>query len=230
MIVEICANSYESALVAQNTGADRIELCTDLSVGGLTPSRREIEKVMQKLSIPTHVLIRPRPGDFCYSEAELETMLKDIAFCKELGCAGVVSGVLSTNNMIAPSESKRLIEASQGMEFTFHRAFDQAISAPNMVNLLMSFGVTRLLSSGRELKAIDGINFLKNLNEFIGDKVQIMPGGGINSENALAFKEAGFKMIHLSATKKTATNGMFDSKVEGHSDPAEIEQVIQLLS
>ena len=97
MIVEICANSFESAVAAQNGGADRIELCTQLAVGGLTPSRHLIKKVVSELSIPVHVLIRPRKGNFCYSKKELNIMKNDIEFCKYLGCSGVVSGVLRSD-------------------------------------------------------------------------------------------------------------------------------------
>jgi copper homeostasis protein len=233
MIIEICANGFESAQIAQDAGADRIELCTNLSVGGLTPSRELIEKVISELNIPTHILIRPRSGDFCYSKVEFETMLADIAFCNEIGCAGVVSGLLTAEKGIDMDRTKQLIEASEGMEFTFHRAIDVCNSIPNAIQMLLTNGATRLLSSGQQPTALFGIKTLNSMNNLAKGKLQIMPGGGINSQNALAFKEAGFEAIHLSAIKKelgsTTSTDLFNTQVSGHSDRKEIETIIQLL-
>ena len=234
MIIEICANGFESARIAQNAGADRIELCTDLSVGGLTPSHGLIEKVIEKLSIPVHVLIRPRSGDFVYSKKELDTMLSDIAFCKELGCSGIVSGVLTSENTIDEKATRQLIEASNGMEFTFHRAFDCDVDIVSSIKLLIDLGVTRLLSSGQQIKAIDGIELLNKMKLLSKDQLQIMPGSGINAENAPDFKRAGFKAIHFSATKKAnlskKASGLFANEVIGTSDRLEIERIIKTLA
>lgn len=202
MIIEICANSFESAQAAQVAGADRIELCTELSVGGLTPSHGLIEKVVSELTIPTHVLIRPRSGNFTYTEVEMDVMLRDIAFCKKLGCAGIVSGVLTSENRIAIEKTKNLITASKGMAFTFHRAFDWVENPAAELQKLIYLKVTRLLSSGQKSSAIDGISLLNELQKVAKDQIEIMPGGGINMENALIFKQAGFSSIHLSATQK----------------------------
>lgn len=234
MIIEICANGFESAQIAQDAGADRIELCSDLSVGGVTPSRELIERAISELNISTHVLIRPRAGDFCYSEVEFENMLADIAFCKEIGCAGVVSGVLNSQTEIDIERTKQLIDASEGMEFTFHRAFDVCRSLPNDIQVLVAYGATRLLSSGQQPTALQGIDILKSLKDLTKGRLQIMPGGGINSHNALAFKEAGFEMVHLSAIKKEPgeanRSDLFNTPVSGHSDPGEIEKIIKILS
>ena len=202
MIVEICANSFESARVAQDGGADRIELCTELSVGGLTPSHKLIDTVVSEFDIPVHVLIRPRSGNFTYSEAELDTMFEDIAYCKDIGCAGIVSGVLTPENDIDLGATRRLIAASVGMEFTFHRGFDLCRQAHHQLASLIELGVTRLLSSGQQAEAIDGIALLKELKKVSAGKIEIMPGSGINSKNALAFKTEGFESIHASAIKK----------------------------
>ena len=234
MIIEICANSYESAKAAQDGGANRIELCTNLSVGGLTPSRELIEKVISELNIPVHVLIRPRGGDFIYSKKEIELMLDDISFCKKAGCTGIVSGALTLDKTIDEKVTRQLIAASEGMEFTFHRAFDAVINPFDSLEKIIQLGVTRLLSSGQQHKAIDGIEMLKQLKSLSEGKLQIMPGSGINSENALVFKEAGFEMINFSATKKekVASNeaGLFENKVIGTSDRNEIERIIKKLS
>lgn len=217
MIIEICANSFESAHVAQLAGARRIELCTELSVGGLTPSHGLIEKVVSGLNIPTHVLIRPRSGNFTYSEEEFDVMLRDIAFCKKMGCAGIVSGFLTSKNKIDSNKTKQLIDASTGMEFTFHRAFDWVENPPSELQKLMDLKVNRLLSSGQKPTAIEGISLLKELQYLSKGKLEIMPGGGINMENALNFKEAGFKSIHLSATTKMQILNQ-KPKVSMHSD------------
>lgn len=202
MIIEICANSFESAEVAQLARANRIELCTELSVGGLTPSHGLIEKVVSELNIPTHVLIRPRSGNFTYSDDEFDVMLRDIAFCKKIGCAGIVSGSLTSENTIDSNKTKQLIEASTGMEFTFHRAFDWVENPIEEFQKLIDLKVGRLLFSGQKPTAIEGISLLKELQNLSKGEIEIMPGGGINLENALNFQEAGFKSIHLSATTK----------------------------
>jgi len=202
MIIEICANSFESAQAAQLASANRIELCTELSVGGLTPSHGLIEKVVSELDIPSHVLIRPRSGNFTYSEEEFDVMLRDIAFCNKLGCAGIVSGFLTSDNKIDLEKTKQLIYASEGMEFTFHRAFDWVENPLEELQSLVDLKVDRLLSSGQKPSAIEGISLLKKLQNLSKGKIEIMPGGGINLENALKFKEAGFKSIHFSATTK----------------------------
>jgi copper homeostasis protein len=234
MIIEICANSFASAKAAQDGGANRIELCTDLSKGGLTPSYSVIKKVIETLNIPVHVLIRPRSGDFVYSKKEMDTMFRDIAFCKKLGCSGIVSGVLTSENTIDEKATRQLIEASNGMEFTFHRAFDCGVEVASSIKLLMDLGVTRLLSSGHQNKAIDGIELLNKIKFLSKDQLQIMPGSGINAENAIAFKEAGFEAIHFSATKKASLSktdsGFFANEVIGTSDQLEIERIIKILA
>lgn len=205
MIVEICANSFESARAAARAGADRIELCTELSVGGLTPSYGVIEKVKRELEIPVHVLIRPRSGNFTYTEAELEVMLQDIEVCKNLGCAGIVSGVLTREHEIDLKATEQLKGAASQIEFTFHRAFDWCADPLKGLQQLKEFGVDRLLSSGQESSAIEGIEILSRLKAASGDRLQIMPGGGISIQNIQAFKERGFEAVHLSATKKVQT-------------------------
>ena len=232
MIVEICANSFESAVAAQRGGADRIELCTQLAVGGLTPSRHLIKKVVSELSIPVHVLIRPRKGDFCYSKEELNIMKNDIEFCKNLGCSGVVSGVLRSDLTIDLIAIKQLIEAADGLDFTFHRAFDcvkdPLVSLENLIDLK----IKRVLSSGLKPSAIEGISLLSEMNKIANQQIEIMPGSGINLDNVLQFKNKGFTSIHLSATqqpeKKSAS--FFEGGTEGVSDEKTIRKIISLVS
>ena len=217
MIIEICANSFESAQAAQLAEADRIELCTELSVGGLTPSHGLIEKVVSELNIPTHVLIRPRSGNFTYSSVEFDVMLRDIAFCKKMGCAGIVSGFLTSKNKIDTEKTKQLMNACEGMEFTFHRAFDWVKNPSEELQKLIDLKITRLLSSGQKSTALKGISLLNELQKRSKGSIEIMPGGGINLENALKFKQAGFGSIHFSATAKTQTL-LQKPNVSMHSD------------
>jgi copper homeostasis protein len=200
MNIEICANSYASAVAAQEGGANRIELCIELSVGGLTPSHGLIEKVISDLTIPVHVLIRPRSGDFTYTDAEIDCMVRDIMYCKTLKCAGIVSGVLTSENEVDEKTMDRLITASEGMEFTFHRAFDWCDEPLKQLKKLQKLGIQRLLSSGQKSKAIEGIELLRQLKNASEATLEIMPGGGINIHNILRFRDAGFKSVHFSAT------------------------------
>ena len=232
MIVEICANSFESAMAAQSGGADRIELCTQLAVGGLTPSHHLIKKVMSELSIPIHVLIRPRKGNFCYSKEELNIMKNDIEFCKNIACSGVVSGVLQSDLTIDLIATKQLIEAANGIDFTFHRAFDcvkdPLVSLENLIDLK----IKRVLSSGLKPSAIEGISLLSEMNKIANQQIEIMPGSGINLDNVLQFKNKGFTSIHLSATKqlKKKSASFFEGGTELVSNEKTIRKIMSLIS
>ena len=201
MIVEVCANSMESALNAQHAGAQRIELCSELTAGGITPSYGLIKKVMEAMNIPVHVLIRPRRGDFCYSDTEFQTMLEDIAICGTLGVNGIVSGVLNQDLQVDWDRTNTLKEACGSCSFTFHRAFDLVENPLETFDKLQDMGVDTLLTSGQARTALEGLPLLKQLLEK-SNACTIMPGAGIRDTNAIDFKQAGFKAIHLSATKR----------------------------
>jgi len=200
MVVEICANSYESAYNAQIAGATRIELCQELALGGITPSAGLLQKVTKELSIKTYVLIRPRSGDFTYSESEFEVMLRDIAFAKACGASGIVSGILRADNTIDEDRTKQLVTASNGMDFTFHRAFDWTPDAKAAIATLKQLGIKRVLTSGQENNVQNGFENLKAFKNYAGSDVIILPGGGIDATNILQFKEAGFAEVHASAS------------------------------
>lgn len=201
MLLEICASNYQSALNAQKAGAHRIELCSELGTGGITPSYGLLKKVMEELTIPVMVLIRPRSGNFIYSNADFDIMKRDIELCKELGCAGIVSGVLTADFKIDIRRTSDLIELARPLPFTFHRAFDHITNPEQAVVDLVNLGAKRILTSGQHSKAIDGIENLKRYQEIAGNELIIIPGGGINAGNCSVFAKANFKEIHASATE-----------------------------
>lgn len=220
MIFEICASSFESAKNAQIAGAQRIELCSELGVGGITPSHGLITKVMDELSIANCVLIRPRSGDFTYSEEEFDIMLRDIRFCRELHCDGVVTGVLHKDGSIDQERTQRLIQEAGDMDFIYHRAFDCTPNPEEAIEVLKRLGVRRILTSGQKKSAIEGLPLLKKLKDIAGEMPSIMPGGGINPQSIQEIKKAGFKEIHFSATifEKRATNMPFSMNTEKFLD------------
>lgn len=200
MLLEICANSYESAINASTAGAHRIELCSELAIGGITPSYGLLKKVMEELEIPVQVLIRPRSGDFTYSRSEFDIMKANIELCKQLGCAGIVSGVLLQDQTIDAVRTKELIDLAKPLNFTFHRAFDWTPDPIEAILQLAVLGVDRVLTSGQAQSAEKGILLLQELQEIVENELIVMPGGGINPSNVYLFKESGFQEIHASAT------------------------------
>ncbi|WP_425235823.1 copper homeostasis protein CutC [Ulvibacterium sp.] len=199
MLVEICANSLQSALNAEKGGADRIELCSELAIGGITPSYGLLKSVRERISIPVHVLIRPRSGDFTYSDLEFEIIKKDIALCRDLGFEGIVTGVLHEDFTLDEKRTQSLVNASEGIHFTFHRAFDWVVDPLKALEKLENMGVQTLLSSGQQKSALEGIDLLTELNER-ASTCTIQPGGGIGMGNLREFKDRNFKAIHLSAS------------------------------
>ncbi len=200
MLVEVCANSLQSALIAQEAGADRIELCSELAVGGITPSYGLLKAVREKINIPVNVLIRPRSGDFTFSDDEFDIMKTNIALCVELGFNGIVSGALHPDFSLDVVRTKELIAVSGDLDFTFHRAFDWVRDARRTLQELEALGVNTILTSGQQTSALSGIDFLGDLHKNSKSCI-IMPGSGINQQNVHQFKEKGFKAVHLSAAR-----------------------------
>ena len=226
MKLEICANSYQSAKNAQEAGAHRIELCQELSVGGITPSYGLLKKVIEELDIPVFVLIRPRSGNFVYSDDEFQIMKNDIQVCKDLGCKGIVSGVLKSDNTLDVGRTKVLIELSKPLPFTFHRAFDEVKNPKETLLQLIELGADRVLTSGQKATAEEGLEFLKELNVLAENRIKILAGGGITSKNANLFKEAGLTEIHASASLiKKVNDGMFSVPIT-FSDPMKIKAIL----
>jgi len=229
MVLEICANSYESAINAQNAKADRIELCTELSIGGITPSYGLMKKIAAEITIPVNILIRPRSGNFCYSDDEFELMKNNINLCKELGFNAIVSGVLNADNTIDTKRTQELIQLSKPLSFTFHRAFDCVINPKESLQQLIDLKVDRILTSGLQEKAIDGIELLKELKELSKNKLIILPGSGINIKNGSIFKKAGFQEIHTSASTiiSKEISPFFDNTLQTVSNQNIIKKILK---
>ena len=207
-LLEVAANSLASALAAEAGGADRVELCTGLELGGLTPSWAQIAQVRERLSIPLYVLIRPRAGDFLYNDDELSTMQRDIETCLSLGCDGVVFGVLNADGHVDVARCRPLMLVANGMGVTFHRAFDMAFDAPRALEDIVSLGAERVLTSGGAASAVDGAPIIRQLIEQAAGRIVVMPGAGIKSSNIAALIAATGAMECHASAKGSLASGM----------------------
>jgi copper homeostasis protein len=190
VLLEVCVVSLDYAVAAQSAGADRIELCRDLACGGITPDARLMEAVRKHLRIPVHVLIRPRPGDFVYSAAELRTMRKDIENAKNLSMDGIVVGVLGQGSRVDIARTRELVEVAHPLPVTFHRAFDETTSWQESLEAVIQTGAKRLLTSGLRRKAPEGLSTLALLVREAAHRLSVMPGGGITPANVLGVVRA----------------------------------------
>ena len=199
-ILEICLDSAESALIAQQAGADRIELCAALSEGGTTPSIGTIVATRQFIKIPLHVIIRPRGGDFCYSDPEFEIMKADIMAAKQFKAEGVVLGILNPDGTVDVERTKQLIELARPLSVTFHRAFDLTIDPMQALEDIITTGADRILTSGQSPTAVEGAVLIAKLIERAGNRIIIMPGAGLKETNLVAFiQRTGAKEVHMTA-------------------------------
>lgn len=199
MTIEVCANSLSSALIAQKTGVHRVELCQNLWCGGTTPSAATIALSRQQLSIDLFVLIRPRSGDFCYSNMEFEVIKQDILYCKKHRIDGVVIGLLNIDGTIDLERTTHLLELANPMQVTFHRAFDFVQNPLEALEQLIDIGVHRILTSGFQASAWEGRAAIRQLIEAADNRLAILAGGGINPQNVQALiAETGVQEIHLS--------------------------------
>lgn len=244
-IIEICANSFESALAAMEGGADRVELCSVLQVGGVTPSYGMIKSCKNELrNIEINVLIRPRYGDFCYNRYEVEEIKQDITLCADLGVNGVVIGALTPEGEVDMELCEELIELarSYNLSVTFHRAIDRAANIYRALDDIIKLGVDRVLTSGGEQSAIEGAITLFEMVIQAAGRVNIMAGSGITPKNVRRLvQESGVPEVHLSATsyrtsKAQHQNGPFfaPSALGGESirtftDSKIVREVVRLL-
>lgn len=192
MIKEACVESFAEALAAEKRGADRIEFCDNLIVGGTTQSYGAIKLAVQNLKIPVFPIIRPRGGDFCYSQAEIEIMKEDIKVCKNLGAKGVVLGVLTEDKKIDYVTLKELVELAFPMEVTFHKAIDELTNPVSEVLKLADIGVKRILTSGTKATALEGAEIINEMIQKAGERIKIVVAGGVTTEN---FKNVSEKII-----------------------------------
>ncbi|HKZ09498.1 MAG TPA: copper homeostasis protein CutC [Rhodanobacteraceae bacterium] len=205
-VLEVAANSVGSALAAEAGGAARVELCSALEVGGLTPSHAAIAITCERLRIPVHVLIRPRAGDFVFNDLECEVMQRDIETCKTLGCAGAVLGMLTAEAEVDVPRCRALMDVAGEMSMTFHRAFDFARAPERALEAIIALGCDRLLTSGQAADAMAGAPLIRKLIGQAHGRITIMPGGGITAQNIAAIAEAtGAHEFHASARKRITT-------------------------
>lgn len=201
--LEICIDSAHAAIAAEKGGAQRVELCDNLAEGGTTPSAGMVALTRRHITIGLHVLIRPRRGDFLYTDLEFEVMKHDIEVAKNLGADGVVLGVLKADGTIDLNRTRALIELAQPLSVTFHRAFDLTPDPFQALDDLLQLGVQRLLTSGQKPSAFDGAPLIRELVKQAGEQLIVMPGAGINAQN---IKEiiavTGAKEYHTSARSK----------------------------
>ncbi len=200
VILEICIDSVEGAMAAQTGGAQRVELCDNLLEGGTTPSAGMIALARQQIDIDLNVIIRPRGGDFCYSDLEFSVMQHDITQAKQLGANGVVIGLLNRDGTIDKPHTATLIALARPMSVTFHRAFDMATEPQQALEDLIDLGVDRLLTSGQESSALEGLDLIAALVQQAAGRISIMPGGGINERNLVKIvQQSGVNEVHMTA-------------------------------
>jgi len=201
MKLEIIGFDIQSCIAAQNAGANRIELCGGPGEGGTTPSYGFIKAAREKLNIDLYVMIRSRGGDFLYSSEEFEIMKADIAICKESGCDGIVFGILTQDGKVDKKRCKELIDLAFPLEATFHRAFDRVVNPFEAMEDIIELGFERILTSGLVPAGFDGKQTISELISKSAERIIIMPGSGVNSENIISIAAtSGAKELHSSAS------------------------------
>jgi len=201
-LAECCANSIQSAINGEKGGANRIELCTNLELGGLTPKRDDIFQAKKKLNIPLHVLIRPRAGDFVFTENEILQILSDIQFCKTVDCEGVVIGSLKKDGSINMKQTKQMVRAAAPMRVTFHRAFDEGNNLRKNLEDVIACGCDTLLTAGQSENIHSVISNLEQLVTLAKGRIAILAGSGVNHTTAEALYKIGIRNFHLSGSMK----------------------------
>jgi len=235
--LEICAFNLSSVLIAQRSGADRIELCASPEEGGTTPSPGLIRTAREILKIPLYPIIRPRGGDFLYTDEEFASMLRDIEYCKQAGCDGVVIGMLLTDGTVDKQRCSRLIEAAYPMGVTFHRAFDWAANPFEALEDIITLGCERILTSGQRPTAMDGASLIDQLVREADDRIIIMPGSGVRASNIVQLAEStGAAEFHTSARLRQASAmdyvnvGMKEDQAFTEAGEEEIKKIKEALT
>lgn len=205
-IIEIATSDFETTRSAVEGGADRIELCANLAEGGTTPSFGTIKQCRETFTVSLYPIIRPRGGDFLYTKEEFEVMLQDIKLCKQLGCDGLVIGLLNMDGSIDIARTAQLIEIAYPLGVTFHRAFDRCNDPFKALEQLIEIGCERILTSGQLPSVVDGIDLVAELNRIADERIIIMPGSGVRKENIKMLAEkTGCTEFHSSLRGKERT-------------------------
>jgi copper homeostasis protein len=242
--LEICVDSVQSAIYAQLAGASRVELCDNLMEGGTTPSYGIISLARKHLNIGLNVLIRPRAGDFLYSEQEFEIMMRETEFCRECGADGIVIGILKKDGTIDTERTSELVRAARPMSVTFHRAYDMCIDPVKGIEDIIQTGADRVLTSGHKNNAEQGSELLCQLVKIAGKRIIIMPGSGISETNIEKIaRKTGAKEFHCSARKLIESEmnfrkeGVTMGSIPGYdefrrkvADTEKIKDIIRILS
>lgn len=203
VVLEMCVDSVESVLAAERGGAQRVELCANLLEGGTTPSLGTIAESIDQAKIKVNVIIRPRGGDFCYSPAEFRVMQRNVQTAKECGANGVVIGILLEDGTIDKPRTKALIDAARPLSVTFHRAYDMTRDPYEALEDLIDVGADRILTSGQENSALEGLGLITSLVERAGVRIIIMPGGGVNDRNIVRILSAcRASEVHVHAARQ----------------------------
>lgn len=221
--LEICCFGAECALVAERAGADRIELCTSPAEGGITPSFGMLRQVRDMVRIPVHPIIRPRGGDFCYTQADFSAMKYDISLIRDMGFSGAVVGLLNEEGHIDLPKMEILMELAGPLAITFHRAFDMCINPLLALEQLTQLGVARILTSGQQANAELGLPLLRTLNEKTQGPI-IMAGAGVRLSNIQKFLDVGLKEIHSSAGKVAASTMIYRKAGVTMSSDSEVDE------
>lgn len=237
MKLEVIGFNIESCVAAQEGGAHRIELCAGPGEGGTTPSYGFIKAAREILHIGLYVMIRPRGGDFLYTEKELAIMKEDIRICKQLGCDGIVTGMLTSEGKVDEEKCSQLIHLAYPMEATFHRAFDRTTNAEEALEQIIDLGFERVLTSGQKPKSIEATDRLAKLVKQSDGRIIIMPGSGVNSKNIITIAEStGVTELHSSAGHLQTSEMQFQNPEMNESlehitvDKEEVKTMIRLLN
>lgn len=239
--VEVCANSVQSAIAAQKGGAFRVELCANLADGGTTPAKSQIELTRENISIALNVIIRPRGGDFLYDDIDFETMKRDVVLCGQIGCDGVVFGVLDAAGCVDIERNKVLVDLAKkyNLSVTFHRAFDRVSNLENALEDIITIGCDRVLTSGGRPSAYEGREVLRELVLKAQDKIAVMAGAGVNETNVIDLVESTHvKEIHgtfqsLFSGKMVYKSPFFQDQSEysfDFSDEKRIRNIVNLVN
>lgn len=211
--LEVIGFNIESCIIAQEAGADRIELCDNPADGGTTPSYGFIKAARRVLNIDLFPIIRPRGGDFLYSNQEFKLMMDDVKACKALDCDGIVTGILKEDGTIDKQRCSILVALAYPLSVTFHRSFDRTVDPFNALEEIIECGFERILTSGQKPAAIDGIDLIRSLIEKADDRIIIMPGSGVRSGNILSIAENSKAFeFHSSARRTIGSNMKFINK------------------